>query len=277
MAKIIAITSDTHCRSTVGLMSPKGVPLDDGGHVQPSKGQRWLWDCWLSFWDMVNHLKDKSGAEVWWVSLGDLVDGDHHNTYQIVSRNSIQEREIVRDVLDVPLGLNPERLFVIRGTEAHVGQGGSSEESIARALSDDWPVVWDEETGNASWWHLMMEEEGVMLDFTHHGRTGMRPWTHWNATALLAAQIVMERVKTGERIPDLAFRAHYHRHSDSYDAHLCRVIQTPAFQLATAFVHKVVPESLADIGGIAVVVDDGAYEVHKDLHVPSRGKIWTAA
>ena len=277
MATIIAVTSDTHCRSTVGLMSPKGVALDDGGRVAPSKGQRWLWDCWLSFWDMVDRLKVKHDAGVIWVSNGDLVDGDHHNTYQIVSRNSIQEREIVRDVLDVPLGLAPNRIFIVRGTESHVGQGGSSEESIARALSDDWPVERCPETGNASWWKLMMDVDGVFLDFTHHGRTGMRPWTHANATILLAAQITMERVKRGERIPDLAIRSHFHRISDSYDAHPCRVIQTPAFQLATAFVNKVVPETMADIGGIAIVIDDGKYEVHKDVHEPDRGPILKVA
>ena len=276
MAVVLAITSDTHCRSTVGLMSPNGVPLDDGGHVSPSPGQLWLWQCWLSFWDMVEKLQVKHNAPVWWESNGDLVDGDHHNTYQIVSRNSIQEREIVRDVLDIPLSLSPERIFIIRGTEAHVGVGGCSEESIARALSDDWPVEPDPESGNCSWWKLMMDVEGVLIDFTHHGRTGMRPWTHWNATALLAAQIVMERVRGHERIPNLAIRSHFHRHSDSYDAHLCRVIQTPAFQLGTSYVTKVVPESLADIGGIAIVIDDGKFEVHKDIHRPSRGRIWTA-
>ena len=277
MAVVLAITSDTHCRSTVGLLSPKGVPLDDGGHVTPSKGQLWLWDCWLSFWDMVDGLKARHDAPIWWVSNGDLVEGDHHNTYQIVSRNAIQEREIVRDALDIPLALDPERIFIIRGTESHVGQGGSSEESIARALSDDWPVEPDPETGNYSWWKLMMEVEGLLLDFTHHGRTGYRPWTHANATMLLAAQIVMERVRGGERIPDLAIRSHFHRHSDSYDAHLCRVIQTPAYQLGTSYVVKKVPESLADVGGIAIVLDDGQYEVHKDIHKPSRGRIWTAA
>jgi len=277
MAKVIAVTSDEHCRSTVGLCSPKGVALDDGGRYEASKGQKWLWSCWLSFWEKVDTLQIKHKAETWWVNNGDLTDGDHHGTYQIVSKNSIQEREIVRDVLDVPLSLGPKRLFFVRGTESHVGQGGSSEESIARALSDDWPVEWQQDPHTASWWHLMMECEGVFLDFTHHGRTGLRPWTHWNATNLLAAQITMERVKNGERIPDLAIRSHYHRYSDSYDAQPVRVIQTPAYQLATAYVHKRVPESLADVGGIIIVVDGDHYEVHKDIYQPSRGGIWRAA
>ena len=122
----------------------------------------------------------------------------------------------------------------------------------------------------------MMEVEGVFVDVLHHGRTGYRPWTHWNATALLAAQITMERVKGGERLPNLAIRSHYHRHSDSYDAQPVRVIQTPAFQTASAYVHKRVPESLADVGMIAVVVDGDRYEVHKHIVQPSRGHVWKA-
>lgn len=277
MAKVIAVTSDTHCRSTVGLISPKGVVLDDAGTYRPSKAQRWLWDRWLKGWQMVERLMDKHKAGLYWINNGDLVDGDHHGTYQIVSKNPIAEREIVRDVLDVPLGLGPESIFIVRGTESHVGGGASSEESIARALSDDWPVEMCEETQTYSWWHLMMEEEGVFIDALHHGRTGYRPWTHVNATLLLAAQITMERFENGERVPDLAIRSHFHTHTDSYDAHPCRVIQTPAFQLGTAYVKRRVPEKLADVGMIAIVVDDGHYHVEKNITRPSRGKTWKAA
>ena len=38
-----------------------------------------------------------------------------------------------------------------------------------------------------------------------------------------------------------------------------------------------VPESLADIGGIAIVIDNGTFEVHKSIFTPARGKIWTAS
>jgi hypothetical protein len=277
MAVVIAVTSDTHIRSTVGLCSPRGVALDDGGWYKPSKAQLWLWDIWQEGWERVGECAAKSGAPVWWVSNGDIGDGDHHQTSQLASRNPVAESELVRDALAVPLeGLGPERIFIVRGTASHVGESACVEERTARGLSKNWPVQWADEPHQASWWHLMMECEGVYLDFLHHGRTGYRPWTHWNATALLAAQITMERVKGGERIPNLAIRSHFHRHSDSYDAQPCRVIQTPAFQLGTAYVHQKVPESLADIGMIWIVVDGDHYEVHKHLVQPSRGNLWRA-
>lgn len=275
MAVVIAVTSDQHARSTVGLCAPQGVAFNDGGHYQPSKAQLWMWDIWLEGWERVGETAAKANAPVWWINNGDLVDGDHHNTPQIVSRSSIQEREIVRGILDIPLSLSPERIFFTRGTSAHVGQEGSSEESIARALSDDWPVEWCPEPESASWYNLMMECEGLFIDALHTGRTGYRTWTSQNATELLAWDIVTERVKGRERIPDIAIRSHIHRcYKSSPDSCPLRVIQTPAFQLKTGWAHNKVPETLADVGMVWIVVDDTHYEIHEHWVRPSRGPIW---
>ena len=43
MKIVMAATSDWHAGSTVGLMHPRGLTLDDGQHISPSKGQRWLY------------------------------------------------------------------------------------------------------------------------------------------------------------------------------------------------------------------------------------------
>jgi len=277
MAVVIAVASDEHCGSTGGLMADKPITYDDGGTYHPSPGQLWLWNAWRDGWDQAAECAARNNAELWWVNNGDLTDGPrHHGTHQSVGMHG-EEREVVRDVLDYPLlKCGIKKIFMVRGTESHVGPGACAEEGIAKALSDDWPVEGCPEPPTMSWYHLMMDVEGVFLDCLHHGRTGYRPWTHWNATALLAAQITMERVKTGDRIPDLAIRSRFHRHSDSYDAQPCRVIQTPAFQLATSYVHRRAPESLADVGMICVLIDDGLYEVHKHIVTPSRGHVWTA-
>lgn len=64
----------------------------------------------------------------------------------------------------------------------------------------------------------------------------------------------------GERAPDLAIRSHYHQWVDTYDAYPTRVIQTLAWQLKTAYVHKVAAESLAEVGGAIVTIRDGVIE-----------------
>lgn len=277
MTTLIAVTSDHHAGSTVGLCPPR-IELDDGGAYEASKAQNWIWDHWLHYWDWIEELRSKHSATLYMEFNGDITDGNHHGTTQILSGNSTAQAAVVDECMRVPLALAPDKLFFVRGTEAHVGKSAAYEERIALGLQKDGrPVVGDPDTGRASWWHLRAEIEGVRLDFAHHGRIGSRPWTKPNVTANLAAEIFYEHAASNEPHPHLAIRSHYHRHIDTYDQHPVRVIQTPAWQLATAFVHRIAPESIADVGGLAILLDGGRFEVHKYLRKPSRGSVWLAA
>lgn len=274
---LIAITSDLHAGSTVGLC-PERVELDDGGAYEASRAQQWLWGLWIGYWEWVDNLRYAHDAELWCEFNGDLVDGNHHGTTQVLSGNPTVQGLVFDACIRVPLALDPQRLFFVRGTSAHTGPSSASEERIALGLKRDGrPVEGDPDTQCASWYHLPMEVEGVRLDFAHHGRGFGRPWTKGTGIGTLAAQIFFEHCNDGVPYPHLAFRSHYHRHNDSGDQYRTRVIQTPAWQLATDYVHKVAAESLADIGGVAVLLRDGEYEVFKYIHKPSRGTVWRVA
>lgn len=270
---LLVVTSDLHCGSTVALCPPT-VTLDDGGTYQASRAQRWIWQCWNDLWDGVAQMRDTLDARLTCVFNGDAVEGDHHGTSQIVSRNSGVEAAIAREALAVPMGLGPEQTFVVRGTETHVGGSAKAEEALAAHLGAEG----DPDAGTHSWWHLRLLLQDVLMDFAHHGRMGQRPWTRSNSVALLAAEIFYEHAARKERWPDLSFRSHFHQFVDSGSAHPTRVIQTPAWQLKTAHVHKKHTESLADIGGVATVIRDGRItEVRPLLFTPKRGAIWTAS
>lgn len=255
----VAIVSDLHCGSTVGLHPEEPTTLDNGALYVPSLAQQWLAQGWRIFWDKV-------GAKSWNTPLhvivnGDLVDGDHHGTTEIVSRHPNAQMDIAKACFAPVLALNPESVAVVRGTEVHVGKSGSAEESFAKWLvAQGITVPHCPETGNASHWHYRGRYGGVLIDAAHHGRIGARPWTKVNATMGLAAQIVMEHAMKQERAPDLAIRSHYHQWVDTYDAYPTRVIQTLAWQLKTAYVHKVAAESLAEVGGAIVTIRDGKIE-----------------
>lgn len=278
MTVVIAVTSDLHCGGTTALC-PNGIPLDDGGTYLPSKAQKWLWQSWNSYWDRVEEVrKAHKGSKLYEVFNGDLIDGAHHHTTQIVSENPNPQAAILNAAMGVPLSLKPNKMFIVRGTEAHVGHSASAEERIADGLRrDKRPIEGDPETGTASWWHLRMDVEGVYLDVTHHGRTGQREHTRGGAAVLHAHDILLSYVKRGERVPDLCLRAHYHRFNDSYEACPVRVITSGAWQLGTGFVHKVAADTMADIGGLIIVVKDGEYTVEKVKYQASRGPIWKAA
>lgn len=283
---VIAVTSDQHCGSSVALCPPK-IELDDGGEYVASKSQRWLWQNWLDFWQRVRRVRDKEKALLYQMWNGDLTEGSHHGSTQILSGNSSVQSQVVAAAMRVPLDLEPDKLWVIRGTEAHVGHSAEGEEKIADGLSRDTyengagkrvkrPIVRDLDTDTASHWHAKLEVQGVRFDFAHHGRIGQRPWTKPNVTMNLAAEIFYEHAAREEPYPHIAVRSHFHTFVDTGAAHPVRVLQTPAWQLHTAFAHKVVTEKIADIGGLIIVVRDGKATVEPVIYKPQSVPTWRA-
>lgn len=268
---LIAAVSDTHAGSTVALHPPTPTQLDDGGWYHPSAAQQWLWQGWLAYWTEIERRK-KSHDRWWLVINGDIFDGDHHNTSQIVSRHPGAEFDIALRIFAPALDLRPDRIFVVRGTESHVGKSGSMEEAFAAKIG----ATGDAGTGTHSWWHWRTDLHGHRITAAHHGRIGYRPWTRQNAVSMLAAQIFYEHAARGFRHPDLALRSHFHKWQDSYRAHPTRVVQLPAWQLHTAYTHARLPEELSDIGGLAISVSSGRLEVDEILHKPEQnGTVWS--
>lgn len=268
---VLAVVSDTHCNSTVGLCPEPGVALDDGGGYQPTKAQVWLWRCWSDYWSRVSKIVTESEARLWVLFNGDLVDGDHHGTNQIISRNLKTQHTIAMQCLELPMALEPEHVFVVRGTEVHVGQSAQHEEWIADELNAE-PDI---DTGAKSWWHLRFEANGTRIEAKHHGRRGLRPWTTGSAIELLAAQIAYEYIGVAaDEMPHLAIRSHVHLCRESVNAPV-RTITTPAWQLGTGYTNRF--ESLADVGGLIVTCRDGGdYELHKQIYEPRRPSVWTS-
>lgn len=273
---LLAVVSDVHAGGSTAVCPPS-IQLDDGGSYQASKAQQWLWACWGDYWQQVEARRRELGADLYAIFNGDAVDGSHHHSTQVLSDNPNAQAAVWDAVLTVPLTLKPDRVFIVRGTEAHVGQSASAEERIASGLTKDKrPIVGDPETGTASWWHLRMEVLGHRIDVTHHGRTGQREHTRGSAAVLHAHDILLSHVKNGDPPPHLCLRAHYHKFNDSGDACPVRVVTSGAWQIGTSYVKKVAADSLADIGGLLVTLREGEpADVRKIHYRAQRGPIWT--
>lgn len=265
----VSIVSDIHCGSTLAPCPPEGVRLDDGGQYLPSKAQRWLWECWEDYWKKVKEVQLEVKGDLWIEVNGDAMEGDHHGTSQIISRNLEAQTYVQDRVFGVPMALKPSRLFIVRGTEAHVGPSGNREEALARQLKAEK----DKEADTWSWWRLRLKAHNTLLDFQHHGRSGTRPWTRASAVGNLATEVYYEHCSNGLTPPHLAIRSHRHVWGDSYRNCPTRVIQTPAWQLKTAHAHKIAAESIADIGGIIVIVYPDRYDVREVFYRPQLPKV----
>ena len=145
---VLGVASDIHCGSTVGLLGPDGIELDDGGSYMPSPVQRWLWDCWTAGWEHVAKIVKREKAEFGFVSNGDATDGNHHGTTQIISPAEGAHIKAATECFRVPLAMNPKWVWIVRGTEAHVGKGGGLEEGMAVAMNREGaPIQRDVNTG----------------------------------------------------------------------------------------------------------------------------------
>jgi hypothetical protein len=243
---------------------------DDGQIIYPSKTQRWLIAHWLETWRQVDRLKTEYNASVHTHINGDWLDINRHSKYQLIDFNDdtviqwgVQVIKPLRDVSDV--------IFVERGTEAHTGGVGHLEEQAARIIGAEK----NPNTGRSSWWYFEGEAERFRYVVTHHpGTNSMRPWTQGGGANRAAA--MMTAAYYGQSwMPQLAVFNHVHHNEDSYDNHPVRAIFNRAWQVNTAYSHRIgFGKYRSIIGSTLVVVSGASYRVHKFIYELPRGKPW---
>jgi hypothetical protein len=88
---VLAHVSDLHAGGSTA-MCPELIALDDGGEYRASKLQRWLFQCWGDYWQRVDETRRAMGADLYAVFNGDLVEGAHHKTTQLLSERTRTRR-----------------------------------------------------------------------------------------------------------------------------------------------------------------------------------------
>lgn len=273
---VLAVTSDQQAGSTTALAPPEGVRLDDGGRYEPSELNVAIWRCWESYWSRVDHLRTQYQAKLYCLFNGDLIEGRHHQSLQLIGAGHKEVQAYVIDrIFSVPQALKPDRLFVVRGTApTHVGPLAEGEESLAR----EWGAERTPITRRWSWWNLYIDIHGLLIHAKHHpGTRGKLPWTRQQAYDRLAFLIWNEHNLAKRRPPDLAFRAHIHHWGRSNpDSCPTQVIVTPSWQAPTEYVHRIGVEDFAPFGGAIVVIQpDGTFTIERKTFAPAEDPVWT--
>lgn len=251
---VLAIISDTHVGSSTAL-----APLEFNVHsrndfeVQATKAnklQKWLYECWTDYWEYVFKLAKKRKLIV--VHVGDLIDGVHHGSLQVMNEVSDQADAFLE--LMLPILAKADGFYGVLGTgPSHAGMDNSTEAQIYRDLGAI-------EFGQ----NLTLNVDGVLHDFAHHGRAGSRPWTSGGAN--LAAEVLMDYALSGLPLPNYIWRGHRHVVDDSGNRIPgSRAISLPSWQLKTSFGYRVSGNTVrSDIGGYIVV--DGLLDESKSRY-----------
>lgn len=229
--RTVVVVSDIHAGSVVALMPP-AFTTADGQKISQNPLQRWFWDCWQRSLAWLDDVMDGDPAAL--VLNGDLIEGDHHRTTEIVSRNIEDHLEIARILLD-PLTRKCARTFVTRGTECHTG---NTEHAIGKLLGAEQ----NPETKRHAFDRLTLDICGLRFVARHNVSTTSRPWLEANGLGMELAAEQLSAVRNGEPMPRVLAVAHRHvgGHVVTGDG-LC--LATPAWQGLTRHGHKVVPAS----------------------------------
>lgn len=264
MSRFVVVVSDIHAGSSVAVCPPDFV-CDDGQEVRLSDAQRALWAQWRLFWD--EFVPRVTGGEDYAVVInGDVTEGNHHKAVQTISENESDHIRAAVELLQ-PVRDKAAKLYIVRGTEAHVGPSGGLEEQVARQVraDSDGPIK--------SHWQLWMDLGPHLIHCSHHvGTTSSTSYEHSALSRELAANL-LESAQWGERPADVIVRSHRHRYSTATlptSRGTAEVIVTPAWQLRTAFAWKKVSMRLPQVGGVVLGYDEWGLFTRRMVWVPPR-------
>jgi hypothetical protein len=249
---VICLPSDTHSGSTLGLMPPKQFCLHEGGFYDPTPGQKLIWNQWTECWEKIK--KERKNSDLIVVHGGDLVEGIHHDTVQIISPRIDEHEDVARLCLDWAfrkVGFHKgDKYYQIGGSGAHAGNGSSSEERIAKDFDGAIPLwkqqVYDEEgdkiNGRFTHDRLYRSINGVVFDISHHGGSiGQRAWTTENGLYNKLKSIYFSCLENKMPMPRYWIRGHNHVYVRAeYRGKLGTItgIMLPGFQIRTDYCYR---------------------------------------
>jgi hypothetical protein len=255
MSDVIVALGDLHSGSTQALM-PENFMTAEGNAIQQNKVQRGIGDAWLDLTTkrLPEILADDKFTAV---LMGDLIEGTHHHTKEVISPSKYDQNECALQLLKpvvtgwhdddwnqkCELGLQCESVYLLKGTELHSGQ---SELAIGKALhaklNPDKQRAFDK---------LFLDVHGCRCVFQHHVVTAMRTYLEASGIGIQLNHEQLEAAKSGEPLPKVAGYAHRHRFGCFMDASGI-VFVSPPWQGLTRHGHRVVNAARTKIGAIVL-------------------------
>ena len=259
----LAVVSDLHCNSYVGLYPPDvELKLEMGGMYVQNKYQAWLW---VNFLDFCKAVPNDAVVEI----NGDVFQGiKPFRDSALITVSATDQLRIAQRVIK-PLLARASRIYVVRGTDFHDGVIGADIEMFAEAIGAEQ----DADTGQYSRWELTHRHGKTLFHFTHHVSSApVYPSTPM-ARAMKEAKEAF--VDDDLPIPDVMIRSHIHTYRKFIDRNRWFII-TPAWQLQTGYSYKVAPRKLPSIGGLIFDVNGEQVTWREKLYPLPKPQITTS-
>lgn len=266
--------SDTHIGSRYAIMHPLNA-----ADYQPNKVQKWLFKVWKDeFLPDVEKILDEWKPDYVHLSeLGDMGDIDYRGRAPEEKWTQINT-DIVENAgrLFEPLYKLVDGVHVVRGTKAHVGEEGGMDERIAADCDKIIPtntLKSDGEFIKAGWYSEFSMSE-VSFEIAHHGKNRSK-WTDINLLVALGKEIILKRTQSGDKIPDVVSRGHFHYGEHTPFDKLPYVVAVPGWMIPNSYVYRIdATVETPHVGGHIIIVKDGEIVSVKRLrYFPEREEI----
>lgn len=231
-SRLILQLSDLHVGSVVGLW-PENFTANEGFTIGQTVFQKWLWQCWGDMTEWAAKIIDDEPFDL--VLNGDLVEGIHHKTTQVMSADVGDQSTAVLQVLDW-LCSKAANVHLVKGTECHTR---NDEIRLGKVLGGSR----DTTTGQHAWDVLDLEMNGTLFNFAHHIPATTKSYLEAAAHSSALGALTHCRARTGKRVPMVMARAHRHRHGVWNDGNQISAI-CGAWQGLTRHGFKVVPDAV---------------------------------
>lgn len=227
--KLAVVLSDLHVGSTVGLW-PEGFVANEGFPIGQNKFQGWLWECWQ---DCQKWIAETVGGDPYHLIFnGDMVEGIHHRTLQVMSADVGDQTDAVLMCVG-DLVERASKTWMVKGTECHTR---NDEVRLGRHLN----CVRDPSTGQRAFDRLETDIHGCRIAASHHVPSTIRPYLEASQFSLSLGTEIIEAVRANKKPPRVVIRAHRHKFGVFTDGHGMMVVNG-AWQGLTRHGHKVVP------------------------------------
>lgn len=277
---VVAVISDMQVGGKTAL-APLKWSLNDGDSYHASPAQRIIHRQWISSAKAVHDLltENKQRKRLIIVLNGEPIDGDHHDSPQIITRNRTEQASMAASLIDEWMQVaeyEPKRgdcMYLVRGTTAH--EKGEHINTIGRDLDGVVPLRRDssplKKDGCYYYQKLRKTINGQYFHITHHGFSrGTRAWTTENSIAYSLKSLYFTCLDQGLKIPDYVVTSHYHVFNQAYYYGKQKTMYgctTPCWQLKTHFGNQVA--ALEDVNTIGMVSFDvlksGATKVYPEF------------
>ena len=262
--KLVLLASDFHVLSTYAILRP-GFQFAEGGGLNLNKIQEWMWAQFESCLEEV--VKIAGSDPVCAVLNGDLIDGNHHRTKEILH---VDEAEHARAAIYTlqPLRNIVSKIYIVEGTESHT-------KNFERYIGKEIGAEKNPLTGIPCFPTLDLKVHGCLGHIAHHMPTSQRKYLESSQLAIQLGDVQLRRARADYPVPKWIYRAHRHCTGYYTDGQGMALV-TPSWQGLTRFGRKVVPAAESGVGFFLLdwrdVEEGNLPHVHEIFRYPDYGQ-----